>query len=448
MDAPGTDVNSGVNRRTFLRAAGAVAGVAAASGLEGILAARRAPAFAQGTKLHLLHWADFIPEGDTELKRQLAEASKLFGAEINVENINANDLQARITAAVQSGNGPDIIEMLHNWPHLYSSVLADVSDLAEWKGKDQGPYYEQAEQAAREGKRWLALPYNIVGAQFAYRKSWFDEVGQSSFPKTYDELRQVGMKLKQKGRPIGQTLGHTFGDAPAWSYALLWAFGGAETDKSGRAVLDGKGTVESVRFMQGFWNDACDEGGLAWDDSNNNRAFHAGEICCTLNGASIFIVAKRQAGNIKDEKGEPLWKDIQHGRHPRGPAGVAPYHVAFNHALMKYSKNQKLAKDLLKWLHGKEQFGKWFEVEAGFSVGTNRFWEGHPMWNSVDDAMKGYRTAARGSRMFGYAGPSNAKATEAYSKYIITDMYAKAVQGMKAEDAVKWAAAELKKVYG
>ncbi len=33
------------------------------------------------------------------------------------------------------------------------------------------------------------------------------------------------------------------------------------------------------------------------------------------------------------------------------------------------------------------------------------------------------------------------------TKYIITDMYAKAVQGMSAEDAVKWAEGELKKVY-
>ena len=40
-----------------------------------------------------------------------------------------------------------------------------------------------------------------------------------------------------------------------------------------------------------------------------------------------------------------------------------------------------------------------------------------------------------------------AKATEAFTKYIVTDMYAKAVQGMKAEDAVKWAEGELKKVY-
>jgi hypothetical protein len=55
---------------------------------------------------------------------------------------------------------------------------------------------------------------------------------------------------------------------------------------------------------------------------------------------------------------------------------------------------------------------------------------------------------AQNTRLFGYAGPSTAKSTEAFTKYIITDMYAKGVQGMKAEDAVKWAAGELGKIYG
>jgi multiple sugar transport system substrate-binding protein len=32
-------------------------------------------------------------------------------------------------------------------------------------------------------------------------------------------------------------------------------------------------------------------------------------------------------------------------------------------------------------------------------------------------------------------------------QYIIVDMFAKAIQGMKPEDAVAWATAELKKIY-
>ena len=114
---------------------------------------------------------------------------------------------------------------------------------------------------------------------------------------------------------------------------------------------------------------------------------------------------------------------------------------------MKYSKNQTAAREFLKWFHSKEQFGKWFEIENGYSAGATTYWETHPMWDKVDEALKVFRLAPRGSRMFGYAGPPSAKAAEAYSKYIITDMYAKAVQGMSAEDAVKWADGELKKVY-
>jgi multiple sugar transport system substrate-binding protein len=38
-------------------------------------------------------------------------------------------------------------------------------------------------------------------------------------------------------------------------------------------------------------------------------------------------------------------------------------------------------------------------------------------------------------------------AAEVVTKYIITDMYAKAIQGMPAEDAVKWAHGEVVKAY-
>src|SRR3954464_1804542 len=83
-----------------------------------------------------------------------------------------------------------------------------------------------------------------------------------------------------KGRPIGQTLGHTFGDAPAFTYPYLWSWGGKEVEADGKTVvLNSPATVESVKFMVAFWKDAHDEGGLAWDDSNNNRAFLSGTCC-------------------------------------------------------------------------------------------------------------------------------------------------------------------------
>ena len=200
-----TDTST-VSRRTFLAGSAAV-GATAAAGLEGILAARRAPAYAQGTRLNIVRWVDFIPACDVELKRQAGDASKALGAEVVFEFINANDIQARVTAAMQSGAGPDIIQMLHNWPHLYANGLVDVSDLVAWQVKEQGALYPLSDANTKVAGKYLALPHGIVPGLIAYRKSWFDDVGATSFPKTYEELRQVAAKLKKKGRPYGRPSG-------------------------------------------------------------------------------------------------------------------------------------------------------------------------------------------------------------------------------------------------
>src|SRR5580765_8480471 len=118
----------GVTRRSLLKG-GPVAGVAAAAGLEGSLAAGRARAWAQGTRRNIVRRVDFIPACDVELKRQAGDASKALGAEVQFEFINANDLQPRITAAIQSQSGSDIFHLLHNWAHLYDNGLVDVSDV-------------------------------------------------------------------------------------------------------------------------------------------------------------------------------------------------------------------------------------------------------------------------------------------------------------------------------
>src|SRR5436309_14165012 len=106
------DGNS-LNRRHFLKVSGATAAVAV-TGIEGILAARQAPAYAQGTKLHWGRWVDFIPESDVEPKRQMPEAPKALGAEVTFETINANDRQPRITAAIQPGSGADRVSVQYN----------------------------------------------------------------------------------------------------------------------------------------------------------------------------------------------------------------------------------------------------------------------------------------------------------------------------------------------
>src|SRR5205823_3066142 len=158
------------------------------------------------------------------------------------------------------------------------------------------------------------------------------------------------------------TAGHTFGDAPGWWYPYLWSWGGKEIGDDKRTVaLNSKETIESVKFAVALWKDTMDEGGLAWDDSSNNRAFLSGTISATNNGAS-------------------------------------------------------------------------------------QDWEKDAVWD-LDPIRLPSRALPTIGRAWGFAGPPGGASAEAVTKYVIVDMYAKAIQGMAPEDAVKWAHDELVKIY-
>jgi ABC-type glycerol-3-phosphate transport system substrate-binding protein len=438
-----------IDRRRLLKLSGAGSIAAASGGLAGIFATGRAPAYAQASTVHYLRWADFVPSSDQLLKTKIvAECEKALGIKLTLEMINANDIQARITSAIQSGTGPDIIWTTGNWPQLYAGSVADVSDVAEGIGESLGGYYEVSRLVATVGKKWIGVPWSASGARIAYRKSWFQEVGYDSFPETWDALRDAGKKLKANGHPLGQTLGHTFGDAPGWWYPFLWSWGGKEVEADGKTVaLNSKEAVESVKYAVGFWKDAFDEGGLAWDDSNNNRAFLSGTVSATNNGASIYLEAKKKPDSYLTEKGKPMKDDILHAALPSGPGGQFNRPGTQTNMLMSYSKNQKAAKEFLRWIASKEVFDQWFTSQQGYTDGATLDWEKHPVWNN-DPVMLPFKDIPRTGRLDGYAGPPSQSAAEVTTKYIIVDMYAKAVQGTPAEDAVRAAHAELVKIYG
>jgi multiple sugar transport system substrate-binding protein len=424
--------------------------LAASGGLAAILASGRAPAFAQGTTLHWVKPVDFVPVSDQLLKGKIKEeAQKALGLTLVVETIEGNGVQARTTSAIQSGAGPDIIMELNNWAQLYGESVVDVSDLAEEIGKAQGGYYAAAKATAFDGKRWVAVPFTILGAQIANRTSWFAEIGVTpdKYPATWDEYRAAGKKLKANGHPFGQTLAHTYGDAPTFWYPFLWSFGGKEVEADGKTVvLNSKETIESVKFAVPFWKECFDEGATAWDDSGNNRAFLANTISATLNGASIYLLAKTKPNTYQTDKGTPLKDDIFHTPLPKGAAGQFSYHLPFANIVPAYGKNQKAATDFLRWFHSDAVYEEWFTSQQGFSTGVTKKWQDDKVWQ-VDPVMAPYRTALETGRFAGYPGPAGQHAAEAVSKYIIVDMYAKAVQGMPAEDAVKWAHDEMVKIY-
>ena len=220
--------------------------------------------------------------------------------------------------------------------------------------------------------------------------------------------------------------------------------GGRGGRQDGGAQQQGDRRVGQVHAA--FWKDAHDEGGLGWDDTNNNRAFLSRTISATINAASIYIEACASADQYKTEKGAPLKDDIQHAAYPKGPAGQSTFHTSQSHMMHELFEEPEGGQGLsaLGALQGRVR--EVVRVAEGLlATPPPRDWAKHAVWDE-DPVMLPFKDGSPGSYSR-LAGPANAKSAEVLSKYIITDMYAKAVQGMPAEDAVKWAESELKKIY-
>jgi multiple sugar transport system substrate-binding protein len=424
-----------MTRRRFVETTAVAGGALAAAPFLG----GKAPAYAQARKVHYLQWTSFVKDADVEIDRQAEEFTKATGINMTVEKINQNDMPARITAAIESGSGADVIQLNANQPQLFANGLADHNTLIGEVVGDQ--LYEWARGAATVDDVARGVPLFNIGNAIAYRKDVFEELGLTA-PNTWDEYLEVGRALKNNNMPVGQTLGHTFGDAPTFCYPLMWSFGGQEVDESGKVGINSEGTHKALAFMKEFWEAACDPGGFAWDDTSNNRAFLGQTIGATLNGASIYFVPKNDPTQYPG-----LAEKIAHFLNPEGPSGRFHMVQPRTLSIMEYSPNKEAAAEYIRWSGQDDNLSEFISVNQGYVQGLEPKWEEHPVWQS-DPAIEIYATNPRYGRSPGYAGPWNRASGEATEKYIIVDMFARAARGEDPEEVAAWAQQELENVYG
>ncbi|HKI98118.1 MAG TPA: extracellular solute-binding protein [bacterium] len=420
----------GMSRRAFVKTASA-----AAAGVTLGYFGGKAPAMAQEHQLHSLQLSSFVSATDETLKQIAAEFGKQAGVKMNMEFIGLNDVLPRAIAAVESRTGPDLILLQWNQGYLFGKSFVDMGDVVQAVGGKK--IYLFNRQAVHVNGVYRGVPHYNVGSAMVYNKPMWDEAGINEYPDTYEGLLRDGTKLKKLGYPIGWTLGHTIGDGAFGNYPLLWAFGGYERDAKGRVAINSKGTRAACDFMREFWNAACDEGGMAWNDSSNNQAFLGETISCCLNAASIYMKARRDKNPIADK--------IRHTVAQKGPAGRFELIQQYNYHVPAYSKNVSLAKEWLRFLLRHDNYERFFVSSGGFAQGISAEWEHHKLWDQ-DPVMKPYSELSKYGRNMGYKAAYDRASSEVQAKYIVADLFVRAIKD-GTNSAIKWAEGELKQVY-
>ena len=422
---------SGKSRRDFLKIA--VTGAAGAA-----LAPRIG--HAAGKTVTMLHESSFIKTFDEYMQKTLAPAyEKETGVKVVYELTSVGSLPTRASTVAETGSGADITMNITLMPFLFADKFLDVSDIAEEAGKQQGGWYDAGKEAVFVDGQWKGVPFSNIGQLMNWRTDWFKEVGVTKFPDTWEELYEVGKKLKAKDHPFGFELGHGFGDNHGWLYPLLWSYGGHEVEADGKTVvIDSSETAAAVDFARKFFKDCCLEDCLGWTDVSNNKAWMAEQISCTNNAESILWFAKRDFPEIA--------KVTDQAMNPQGPKGR--FHVLnpVSHSVFNFSPAKDEAKAFLRWMTQAKQLGAWYASADSYYQPLLHGYDTAPMWD-VEPRNKPYRDALASTHLHGWPAPPNRQLAEAVAKYVVVDMFAKACSGASTKEAIKNAEAQLKEIY-
>jgi multiple sugar transport system substrate-binding protein len=435
-----------ITRRDVLKS-GAVATAAVAGG--SLLAGRAAVAEPTwnntpepGASIRVLRWKQFVKseyESFVELTKKFTE---LTGVKVRLDSESWEDIRPKAAVAANVGAGPDLIIGTLDDPHKFPEHLIDVTDVADYLGAKYGGWYDVAKRYGMHGDRWIALPQGAPGGAANYRISHMRAAGFEEFPKDTANLLKLCQALKKNGTPAGFALGHATGDANGWVHWWLWAHGGKMVDESNNVVIDSPETITALEYAMALYETFI-PGVLSWQDPSNNKAFLAGELSLTLNGISIYTVAK----NSPEPALQAIAKDMNHATLPIGPVGhPTEMQLVLVAYAYKHSKYPKAVKEYLRFMWEREQYEPWMQASNGYVSPPFPAYNDSPVWTS-DPKVTPFRGVLNNALYNGYAGQLGYASAAVMGDFILVDMFAEACTKNQTAKAAAQRAAERAKRY-
>lgn len=388
-----------------------------------------------GSELRVLRWSKFV-QGDEDLwNENTAKFTEATGVPVKLEAESWEDIRPKAAVAANIGSGPDVIFGWFDDPHQYPDKLVPLTDLAEYLGGKYGGWYDAPQRYGMRGGEWIGLPFGAAGACMVYRKSWVNDAGFEEFPKDTDGVLECAKKLHANGHPLGMALGHAVGDGNSWAHTLLWSFGGKMVDDNNSVVINSPETIQALEYVKELYQYFI-PGTLSWLDSNNNKAFLAGELGATNNGISIYYAAKKS----EDPAVQAMVEDINHVNLPVGPVGhPTELHLITQAMLFKYSKYPNAAKEYLRFMFEKPQYEAWQNASLGYVSHPVDAYKDNAVWHDDPKALP-YRDCVKNMLYNGYSGQLGYASAAAMADYIVIDMLAQVCAGdMTPQQAAEWA---------
>ena len=395
-----------------------------------------------GASLRVLRWKQFIQAEYDAFIDNTKAFSKATGVKVRVDAESWDDIRPKAAVAANVGAGPDIIMGTLDDPFKFADKLIDLNEVADYLGAKYGGWYKIAQKYGKKGDRWIALPQGASGGTLNYRISTMRKAGFEEFPKDLAGYLKLCQGMKAAGKPPGFALGHATGDANGWVLWCLWAHGGKLVDDHNNVVVDSAETRGALEYAKQLFPTYI-EGVLSWLDPSNNKSFLADQIGLTLNGISIYTVAK----NSPEPALQAIAADMDHAPMPIGPVGFpTEQQNVLNTYVYSYTKYPNAAREYLRFMWEKPQVDHWETLSNGYIAPPLPAWNDNPIW-TADPKVTPFRDVLTRSLDNGYSGSLGAASAAVMGDFVLVDMFAEACTGAQTVKAAAARAAERAKRY-
>lgn len=353
-----------ISRRDFLRASGTAGavilsiggGVGVVLGQDPTATPLPLPEGAAGT-LTVIQKTEYFAAVQEHFRQLVIDFAANKGIELDLSTANPElfgDFTARMLAAVQAGNAPDLGYHGLSIPQMYSlDIVEDVTDVVEQAISLYGPVVPViAELNAKFEDRWWAVPFtSLTGAWFA-RRDVFEAHGiDVNTLATWDDRRAAALEVSDPDNNMwgwGLTINRS-GDGHGIILGVIQAFGGSFTDETGMVVtFNSPETLAAVEwlaetYMSDTYAPMRPPGVESWTDTSNNEAYLAGTIALTLNQPSVYAAAKNDGNPVFENTAVLHAPTTQDGR-------LLEAGTNFWLTIFKGAKNVDVAKELILYL--------------------------------------------------------------------------------------------------
>lgn len=436
-----TEVDKG--RRRFIRASAGTA--AAVVGASQLMIPRRSEA-AREQKLIYWHLPTFTPLADEAAREQFEEFRKSAGLseqEAAFVNVSNKDLIPRLSAALETGNPPDVVRLYESYVQLYRSQghMLDVTDLVTKMQGEKGGIFESSLRAVGFEGKFYGVPFAINPWPMHARNDVLETAGLE-YPATWDEFVETCKKIqKPPFYGFGMDLGLT-ADATDNIMQLCWCFGGYTTEENGSVAFDNPGNVAGFQFIADMYgkHKIIPKGVVGNAETSwNNKAYQSKQVAFINNPTSVYAYL---AGNDPDLMEKTGLYSV-----PAGPAGAINQIDTWSLGLFKQAPEPELSKGLAAHFMAPERYNQVITNTNGRFVPVypdlfnDEWWTSRPEFAQfIDIAKTGVPVS--------FKAPPSAASGEILATHLIPEALQQVlVNGVDAATAVGEAHAQIKQIF-